>query len=142
MKAFVVILVAVIAISGCSSMGSLQYTNGLKDISGTSDETLVWEATIQASLVNSLFASENNRKELRFILDELKQRHPDWYWSELSSGTVVVGMTELEAILSWGYPTSKNIASYGDQWVYRKRALDTHYNQYLYFDSGILTGFN
>lgn len=119
-----------------------QYVNGLKDISLTSDETLVREATAQAIFVNSIFNNEGSRQELDLILNELERRHPDWHWSDMRRGLIVVGMTELEAILAWGYPSKINRASYGDQWVYEQRGYGTYNAQYLYFDNGVLTAFN
>lgn len=56
-------------------------------------------------------------------------------WHKIQQGTVAVGMTEEECILSWGKPKSVNRSSNGsDQWVYSR--------QYLYFDNGKLTAFN
>ena len=123
-------------------MGNQQYVTGLKDVTQTSDQVLVREATAQAIFVNSIFTSENARNELNLILKELERRHPDWHWADMRNGLIVVGMTELEAILSWGYPTKVNRSSYQDQWLYESRGYGTYSAQYLYFEKGLLTAFN
>lgn len=54
----------------------------------------------------------------------------------ISNNQITTGMSEAEAIKSWGYPDKVNQSSSGDQWIYRRGRFS---NQYLYFKNGKLT---
>jgi len=71
---------------------------------------------------------------------ELKQKYKKYKWSKktwdcIFKGEVYIGMTKLQATLSWGEPkrVNRTSGSYGvhEQWVYEGR-------NYLYFKNGIL----
>lgn len=54
---------------------------------------------------------------------------------------VAVGMTENQAVQSWGQPSKINRSSSGaDQWVYRRSGSAS--DQYLYFENGLLRSWN
>lgn len=57
------------------------------------------------------------------------------FWNLINEGKVQIGMTKLEAELSWGKPNdiNKSTGSWGvhEQWVYD--------DSYLYFENGKLT---
>ena len=58
---------------------------------------------------------------------------------DAEKGQVRIGMTEEEAVRSWGRPDYINHSSAGDQWVYQRGPIKA---QFLYFKNGRLTGFN
>lgn len=60
---------------------------------------------------------------------------PVTHWDEIKRGTVIIGMTDTECILSWGMPIDRNSTRYdkhiAEQWVYDN-------DQYLYLDDFIV----
>jgi len=75
-------------------------------------------------------------------VDEIQAAHPEWStWicERMADGVVWLGMTQEQALLSWGRPTkiNKTIIASGvrTQWVYQGKSPSNH----LYFENGILT---
>ncbi len=80
---------------------------------------------------------------VRPTVAQLEAAHPTWTAQEVqlvSERKVWIGMTEEQAIESWGKPSNMNttaMANYiQEQWVYR---LNSYRANYLYFENGILT---
>ena len=73
------------------------------------------------------------------ISQEFIDNNPEYNWDMISKGSVVVGMSKDEILLSWGRPNRIDRASYGDTWTYGISYGIT----YLYFDNqNILTAWN
>ncbi|WP_226529267.1 hypothetical protein [Metabacillus niabensis] len=68
-----------------------------------------------------------------------KYKFSDSMWKLIKNEEILIGMTETQTLLSWGYPTEINSYSdkYGsfDQWVYGDPLYDS---SYLYFENGKL----
>lgn len=91
------------------------------------------------NIQNILMPKEDAKQEALAIRGEMKKRHPEWQWDLINSRKIAPGMSEEEAICSWGMPEHINRASYGDQWVYPRGRSGA---QFLYFKNGTLHSFN
>ena len=132
------LLILPMLLAGCIG-APVKYANGKHSIEHASDSQLIDEAIAHTYFIGTIYGTGTTHHELTLIYDELKKRHPDWAWNKILAQKVSVGMTEQEALLSWGRPSKINHASYGDQWVYR---YGNYRAQYLYFKKGRITSFN
>lgn len=90
---------------------------------GQTDAALVenvLSTCLSVGLIGVLSGRNKSEEERLTALQELQRRHPKWSWDAIMSGKIRTGMSELEAVLSWGKPHRINHASYGDQWIYRR----------------------
>ena len=125
-KIALLLIVLLIGLSGCA---------GVTNVKQASD----------AELLRGLMGYSFNFKEMR---DELRLRHPEWDWATIDKRVVHVGMSALEAALSWGKPYRINKSHYGgntysEQWVYERGIHPYHSYQYIYIDhTNTVSGWN
>lgn len=130
--------ISIVILTGCVGV-PVKYVTGDFKIENSSDHQLVNEAANHAYYISTIYGTSDMRDEVSAIAEELKKRHPDWAWDKIMSRQVTVGMSMEEVMLSWGNPSKVNRSSYGSQWIYRRGKYQA---QYLYFENGILKGFN
>lgn len=135
-----IICLFLLLLTGCGAIGPQPiYSTGDASIQSATDQSLVYRTVHLNGLRSTIYYSSQQEEERQYMIGELRERHPGWRWNDIISGRVSTGMSEQEAMLSWGFPYDINRASYGDQWVYRR---GNYSSQYLYFDNGTLTAFN
>lgn len=101
-------------------------------------------ATGLKSVSNAQLCSTYGEMPNKTIATEIKQRQlfPDEFWSLINSNRVVVGMTKLSVLASWGRPEAINrIRTANDeneQWCFHR--MYARGDEYVYFNSlGIVT---
>lgn len=144
MRSVCVLFVCLFVLAGCAVQAPYaDWTDaGIRNLS---DKQLV-DAINRGSAIGQTWlpGAEANRAQSRRLLAEMKRRYPDWDWRRIESGTMWVGMTDLQLRLSWGPPVKINRASYGDQWVYEFVDLTgrVYRRQYAYVRDGVVTSWN
>ena len=141
-------IVFLLILTSCSA-GLTQYSANTIDITQTDDKILVKQASLYRSLSkpipeNALMNRSGYKTEMNVILSELRRRHPEWNWQAITNEQIKVGMSDSEALLSWGPYSYVNSASYGKQWVYRRYNFIGRYydTSYVYVQNGKVSGWN
>lgn len=113
------------------------------DLDTATEQQLVQTLLDRYNLNSAGFSDEPYQANKRMLRAEIVSRQADWvepYRSAVINGHLMIGMTDAQALIARGRPTSIHRSRYADaiqeQWVYR---IGGYYALYVYFDGGVLT---